>query len=175
MLGLRPFKYSDATIIASWCKDEGTFRRWSAGRFGDFPISEEDILSKYVLHNGDCAETDNFYPMTAYDESGVVGHLVLRYVNGNRYEIRFGFVIVDDAKRGCGYGKEMIQLALKYAFEILRAEKVTIGVFENNVPAYHCYKAAGFKDVLLEEPETCNLCGEIWNILELEMTKSDYE
>lgn len=45
--------------------------------------------------------------LTAFDESGVVGHLILRFTDEEQQTIRFGFVIVDDAKRGKGYGKEM--------------------------------------------------------------------
>ena len=45
----------------------------------------------------------------------------------------------------------MLQLGLKYANEIYGAKKVTLGVFENNTAAYHCYKAVGFKDVILDE------------------------
>ena len=87
--------------------------------------------------------------------------------------IRIGFVIVDDSKRGKGYGKCMIRMATKYAFEFLQAEKVTLGVFENNPSAYHCYKAAGFKDVVGEEM-ICELFGEQWKILELALTKEEY-
>ena len=41
--------------------------------------------------------------------------------------------------------------------------------------AYYCYKAAGFKDVEMEDAELCELCGEKWNVLELEIEKKDYE
>lgn len=53
------------------------------------------------------AETDNFYQMTAFDETGVVGHLIMRFLDGEKKVLRFGFVIVDDTKRGKGYGKEL--------------------------------------------------------------------
>lgn len=168
MLRLRPFKACDAEIIASWCKDEITLRKWSADRFGEFPICGQDIIEKYTRDNGDCPEADNFYPMTAFDESGIVGHLILRFVGGEKKILRFGFVIVDDEKRGCGYGKEMLMLALRFAFDILKAEKVTLGVFDNNMSAYHCYRAVGFSEAEMKTPETCNVCGETWNIIELE-------
>lgn len=108
-------------------------------------------------------------------ENGVVGHLIMRYTDEKQTVLRLGFVIVDDSKRGLGYGKEMLLLSLKFAFEILKAEKVTLGVFDNNMPAYYCYKAAGFKEIEMEEPEICNVCGETWNIIELEMKRADYE
>ena len=68
----------------------------------------------------------------------------------------------------------MIQLAIEYAFRIARAEQVTIGVFENNMPAYYCYKAAGFRDVESEEEVICELFGEKWRVLELEINRQEY-
>lgn len=80
-LRLRQYKPCDADNIVSWIKDEDALRKWSSDRFGDYPISAEDINNKYLENNGDCKEEDNFYPLTAFDESGVVGHLILRYTD----------------------------------------------------------------------------------------------
>ena len=171
MLGLRPYKSCDAKTIVTWCKDEVTFRKWTSDRYDTFPITQDDMNRKYIDFNGDCAEPDNFYPMTAFDESGIVGHLIMRFTDEDKKTLRFGFVIVDDSKRGKGYGKEMIRLALKYAFEIFKAERVTIGAFENNPSAYYCYKSAGFKDVELDEPEYFSVMGEEWKCLELELKR----
>lgn len=174
-LRLRPYKTCDAKVIVTWCKDEISFRKWSSDRFESFPITENDINKKYIDCNGDCPDTDNFYPMTAFDDSGVVGHLIMRFTDEKKTTLRFGFVIVDDAKRGMGYGKEMLKLALEFSFDILKVEKVTLGVFDINMPAYHCYKAVGFKEVKMNEEEKFNICGEIWNVLELEIKKKDYQ
>lgn len=171
VLRLRPYKSSDAGLIAGWLKDEETYYKWSSGRFGEFPIPVAAINEKYLEKNGDCTEEDNFYPMVAFDEEGVVGHFIMRYVGGNHGVIRFGYVIVDAAKRGKGYGKRMLELGLEYAFKILKAGKVTIGVFENNKPAYHCYKALGFQEVRQEEYEVIKFRDEEWKVIELEMRK----
>ncbi len=173
MLRLRPYKPCDAGTIVTWCKDEASFRKWTSDRYDYFPITEEDMNHKYMACNGNCLEADNFYPMTALSEDAVVGHLILRYTDEKKIVLRLGFVIVDDAKRGMGYGKQMIQLALKYAFEILLAEKVTLGVFHNNSAAYHCYKAAGFK-LVESDGEVCSFFGETWKILEMEIEKKDF-
>ena len=174
MLRLRPYKSCDAETIISWCKDELSFRKWTSDRYDSYPITAEDMNRKYIDLNGDCTEPDNFYPMTAFDENGAVGHLIMRFTDAEKATLRLGFVIVDDSRRGMGYGKEMIKLALKYAFEIIRAEKVTIGVFDNNPSAYHCYKAAGFHDVVTSEKQTFTFQGEVWTILELEADKETY-
>lgn len=171
---LRPYKKEDAGTILSWCENETVFRKWTSDRYDHYPITEEDMNRKYFDLNGDCAEADNFYPMTACDESGIVGHFILRYVNGNRRSLRVGFVIVDACKRGSGLGRKMVRLAMDYAFRIADAAQLSIGVFENNQPAYHCYKASGFHDVPQESGEICELFGEKWRILELSVNREEY-
>lgn len=171
MLRLRPYKKCDAEYIVSWIKDEVSLRKWSSDRYGAFPITAEDMNKKYVDNNGDCGEEDNFYPMTAFDESGVVGHLIMRFTDVEKKVIRFGFVIVDDTKRGFGYGKEMLQLAIKYAFEILKVEKITLGVFENNPAAHTCYKSVGFRDLESDKPWYYHGLGEAWKVIEMDLLR----
>lgn len=170
-LKLRPYKPQDAEIITSWIKDERALRLWSADRFGEYPVTASDMNYKYLECNGDCEEPDNFYPLTAVSKEGIVGHLILRYMDKEQKTIRIGFVIVDDTRRGCGYGKRMIQMAIRYAFDMLQAEKVTLGVFENNPSAYYCYKAAGFKEIEMEKKIILELLGEQWNCIEMEVTR----
>ena len=170
-LRLRPYKNCDAKKIVTWCRDEISFRKWSSDRYESFPITEADMNKKYMDCNGDCTDMDNFYPMTAFDENGVVGHLIMRFTDDKKQTLRFGFIIVDDAKRGMGYGKEMLLLALKYAFEILKVKKVTLGVFENNPSAYFCYKASGFKEVSQENEVYYEVLGEKWKCIEMEVCR----
>lgn len=170
-LKLRPYKPRDAEVIVTWIKDERALRKWSSDRYGEYPITAEDINYKYLECNGDCEEADNFYPMTAADENGPVGHLILRYTNAEKTTIRLGFIIVDDRKRGMGYGKRMIQMAIHYAFDMLKAEKITLGVFDNNSAAYDCYKAAGFQEIPMEQELVFETLGEKWNCIELEINK----
>lgn len=156
MLRLRPYKREDAETIISWSKDERSFYKWSAGIMGKYPITQEEF--RFV---------DSLMAFTAFDENGIIGFFTLRNPRESLDELRIGFVIVDPAQRGMGKGKEMIKLALTYAFEIYGASKVTLGVFENNEPAHYCYKAAGFKDCILEEPETYEVMGEKWGCIEM--------
>ncbi len=168
MIRLRPYKEFDAETIVKWIKDQDTYLKWGGKLFGEFPISPDIINEKYTQKNGDCKEPDNFYPWIAFDdENGVVGHFIMRYLHGNNRILRFGWVIVDDSIRGKGYGTRMLKAGLKYAFEILDADIVTIGVFESNPLAHRCYQRAGFADrkIIREEP---------WNIIEMEIGKSDY-
>lgn len=172
MLRLRMYKKSDAKAIVNWLDNKETFTLWGGELFGKYPITEDIINDKYFNHNGDCSENDNFYPMTAFDNNGPAGHFIMRYINGDNRILRFGWVIVDNSKRGMGYGKEMLLLGLKYAFEILKVSKVTLGVFENNIAAYRCYTSVGFRKVS-EEYSVFN--GQKRKVIELEITEEIFK
>lgn len=145
---LRPFKKCDADTIVGWIKNEKIFRFWCADRFESYPITGSDLISQYE----DLAYNDDIFHFAAYDETGIVGHFNIRYPDKNDINtVRFGYVIVDDKKRGKGLGKQMITLALEYAVDYMHASKVTIGVFEENEAALNCYLSCGFKDTGITE------------------------
>lgn len=80
------------------------------------------------------------------------------------------FIIVDPDKRGAGYGKEMLKLALQYAFNITGVKSVGLNVFDENAAAKHCYEKAGF----IEESMTKNVFpykNELWSRRHMIATK----
>ena len=154
---LRPFTIDDAPIILSWIKDKTAFRKWSADRYPSFPPKPEDMIVQY--------ESDVIFPFTAIDDEGkVVGHIMLRYPDSSKTVIRLGFVIVDDNLRGKGYGKQMLQLAIQKATHEFGAKKITLGVFDNNPSAFHCYESVGFK---ITGTDSYLIDGEEWTGTEM--------
>lgn len=160
MIRLRPYKDTDVCEILSWCKNEADFYKWTAGMLGNYPITEKEFNSVKSL-----------MPFTAFDESGIVGFFTFRNPGSSLDELRFGYVILDPAKRGKGYGKAMIQQGVKFAFEIYGAGKVSLGVFKNNPSAYRCYRAAGFQVLISDRVETYHVMKEDWKCLELTMER----
>ena len=158
LMQLRPFNPNDAETILSWCKDKHAFRLWSADRYRDFPAQPEEMMEQY---NG-----NNMHPLTAVVDNLVIGHILLRYPSEDKTVIRFGFVIVDDSKRGKGYGKQMLRLAIDYAQQELGAQKITLGVFDNNPSAIHCYESVGFVMTGIVVYQTD---GEEWSGKEMEL------
>lgn len=158
MIRIRPYRSADADTILSWCQDEKAFYQWTAGILGNYPITQKEF--HFV---------ESLMPFTAFDEAGLVGFFILRNPNESPDELRFGFVIVNPDKRGRGYGKEILRLGLKFVFEIYGAKRASLAVFENNLPAYYCYKAVGFVDVVLDTAETYCIFGEEWKCKELIM------
>lgn len=166
MLELRLYKNTDASFIVSWLKSEYAFRQWCADRYESYPITADDMNNYYSQYS-----KDELYKLTAVDEDRIIGHLTIRFIDDAKKIARLGFVIVDDTKRGRGYGKQLVSSALKYAFDELKADKVTLGVFENNLPAVNCYLSCGFKTVERELTESYQCMGETWNCIEMEKIK----
>lgn len=158
MVRIRPYKATDANTILSWFENEKTFYQWTAGVLGNYPITQKEFFF-----------VESLMPFTAFDETGIVGFFTLRNPYESLDELRFGFVIVNPDKRGKGYGKMMIRLGIKFIFEIYGAKRASLGVFENNLPAYYCYKAVGFNEVVPDTTETYCILGEEWKCIELVM------
>ena len=111
----------------------------------------------------------SFFPLTAVDEVGnVVGHLILRYTDDKKTEVRFGFVIIDSSQRGEGLGREMLELAKKFAADELHAKRLSLGVFENNLAALKCYRSVGFLECA-GDGELFEVLDENWKCIEMAM------
>lgn len=155
---LRPFHPNDAETILGWCKDKQAFRKWSADRYKDFPAKREDMMEQY--------KGDNMYPLTAVVGESIIGHVLLRFLSEDKTLVRLGFVIVDDTKRGMGYGERMLQMVIKKAKEEFGVQKITLGVFDKNPSAFHCYDSLGFKVI---GTDTYLIDGEEWTGKEMEL------
>lgn len=157
---IRPYiPNKDYETLSKWIDDERTHAFWCANRL-PYPITKKsfhDFLEKISMD-----WMDNAYVATEND-----GQLTGFFCYSINVESNIGFlkfVIVDKAKRGKGYGKEMLNLALQYAFQITGAEAVQLNVFSENTLAKHCYEKAGFverntdKDVFSYKNELWSRC-----------------
>lgn len=162
MIRLRPWKKDDFKELLIWFSDEESFSRWSAGRFA-WPLTMEQLLDYYERFEQD----KNGWIFAALDEKGcLAGHIMMRKADYEKKSIHFGFIVAAPEMRGKGVGKAMVSQALKYAGEILGMERATLGVFENNPAARHCYEAAGFRAVGMT-PDAFRYHGECWPVIDM--------
>lgn len=168
-IGIRPFRTSDAQEIVRWCSDEEEFYKWSAGILGEYPLTVE----RFIESTSGRIDDKKYFPFCAFDDDGIFGFFILRHPEKSLAELRVGFVIVSPEKRGKGYGKKMLKLALKYAFEIYGVEKVGLGVFENNESAIKCYESVGFKKY--GKMELYDIKNVKWNCFILNIVAEEYE
>ena len=156
IMTLRPFNINDAETILSWCKDKYAFRLWSADRYKDYPAQPDEMMEQY--------KGENMYPLTAVANDEIVGHILLRFPSEDKSVIRFGFVIVDDSKRGMGYGRRLLQLAIDHACNQMGVKTITLGVFADNPSALKCYQSVGFK---ITGEDSYMIDGEKWKGYEM--------
>ena len=155
MIRIRPYLDTDQDTVLSWCRDEETFQRWTAGTMGEYPVTAEKF-----------EKTASVMRFTALDGDEPAGFFTVRIPGEDPNELRFGYVLVDPDRRGKGIGKRMLTLGLQFAFQIYGAERVTIGVLESNTPARACYQAVGFTETGVHE--TYRIAGAEQPALELE-------
>jgi len=94
---------------------------------------------------------DNDFLQTIIEKSDgtPVGFIIFRdMLNENQTELK-RIVITEKEK---GYGKEALYLAQKFAFEILKTNRLQLGTRKDNIRAQTIYKATGFTAA---EPDPC--------------------
>ena len=167
MIRLRPFKRQDSEIIASWLTEEEGFMKWCAGMY-KYPMTAQQLCDRYE----EFCKDDNGWFMTALNDSGeVCGHFIFRKADFENNSIHMGFIIISPEMRGRGFGKQMLSQALKYAYDILGMESVTLGIFANNESALGCYETAGFVPTDAEK-ECFEFNGEKWDCINMKATKT---
>ena len=143
---IRPYLNKDFNVISGWITDERSHALWCANLI-PYPLEKQgfdELLLQAEERFGDSA----FVATT--DEGTVVGFFCFS-VNLNTNEGMLKFVVIDDTIRNMGYGYEMLKLAVKYAFEIAKADAVQLNVFPENLGAKKCYQKVGFKERTITE------------------------
>ena len=157
-----PYQERDEALVRSWIASEKQFYQWSSGVLGPWPMPAGTLnafyrewkqIHKYLVF---CGCDDDMRPL---------GQMILRYPDEDRRHVRFGFILIDPARRGQGLGRQMLELAIRYAREFLKAEDVCLGVYSNNPGAVALYKKLGFRDT--REVEESHYMGETWYCREM--------
>ena len=163
---IRPYiENRDYEYIERWIDDEKIHALWCANRIS-YPVTRENFHA--FLEKNAIEWTDSAFVAT--ETNGEIIGFFCYSINVDDNAGFLKFVIVDHNKRGIGYGKEMLKLALQYAFDITGVELVQLNVFDENVVAKHCYEKIGF----IEESIAKNVFSyknELWSRCHMIVTK----
>lgn len=137
---LRPYiSGCDFNEIRNWISNERTHAMWCANLI-QYPMEKRNF--DHVMLEEAAMYGDSPYVATTNDGK-VIGFFCYS-VNLSTNEGMLKFVIVHPSKRGKGLGKEMLQLAIEYAFSITKVDAVQLNVFPENTKAKKCYESVGF-------------------------------
>ena len=138
---LRPARPADAEEMARWFSDLDDLARWG-GPEVRFPLTDDQLA-------GWIAESANPRPrlcFTAVDDDDLpVGHVEFLHDPAKRWA-RLGRFAVAPARRGQGFGRALLEDALRFAFTELDVEHLALAVVPGNDIAHRLYVRAGFRD-----------------------------
>lgn len=164
---LRKYKEEDVQCLLDWLKDERTVALWKADRFV-WPVTGEQLRKYYT----EFSEDAHGMIVTMVDEDGSpAGHFSFREIDNEKRCAYMGFIVIDPAAKGKGYGKQMVSLGLQYAFDVLQVDTVTLGVYDCNMAARRCYEAVGFKETERVH-KVIDFHGERWEYFYMEVKKT---
>ncbi len=143
---IRPYLNKDFEVISKWIADERSHALWCANLI-PYPL-EKNSFDDLLIQAG---ERFNDSPFVATTDEGIVVGFFCFSVNLQTNEGFLKFIVIDDTIRNKGYGCEMLKLAVKYAFDIAKADAVQLNVFQENLSAKKCYQKVGFKERTLTE------------------------
>jgi RimJ/RimL family protein N-acetyltransferase len=139
---LRAIEPTDAEFFIKWNLDSERARNL------DFvwpPVSEASVRD-WVEKQSKNKLQDDSYHWIIEDRYGVpVGSIDTHSCNSRNGTFSYG-IHIDPDYRGKGYAREAIFMVLRYYFEELRYQKVTVPVHSNNDTSIHLHERFGFRE-----------------------------
>jgi ribosomal-protein-alanine N-acetyltransferase len=125
----------------TWMDDEEVTRymfcRWR-------PTRIEEIEAAYDRTIGSNADIE--FAICCRSKDCIVGVSGLHDIHWLSRQAEFRIMIGDKSAWGRGYGVETAQLLVRYAFEKLNLNRVSLGVNSEDKRAIRCYEKVGFTD-----------------------------
>ena len=109
-----------------------------------FVISTAESLAKAYVYS------ETAYPFAVYEEDVLVGFIMMGYYELKNYHTLWEFLI-DQRYQGRGYGRQALELGLKYVWDRFGPVDIYTGVAPGNKVAKGLYKTAGFEETGLIE------------------------
>lgn len=106
-------------------------------------------------------------------EGREIGSVYFRDIDREKETAEYGIFIGEKDAVGCGYGTETACLALGYAFEHMKLEKVFLRFLEDNVGARISYERAGFR-LIADRQEEVVVQGEKYRVLFMEIDRMEW-
>jgi len=172
---LRPFTEADFDIVARWFEDPEVLH-YSEGKENP-NYSRAEIEGIY----GGVAEQGSLLFMIETTEGRVIGETWLQPMNMERGKKqppddawRIDIMIGEKEYWGKGYGRRVVWLLLRHAFEVLGADRVAaMSVFEFNEHSLRMFQACGMREVR-RVPDLVARAGKKFAEIDLEITRKQW-
>jgi len=183
-VGLRPFTEADIPLLIGWMGTASAEETMTwAGSCFRAPLDEAQ-LKTFLKTREEAGNTRFFVIETALEssieeESGQpiwipVGVVSLGRIDRVNNSARVGFVLIGEKTfRGKGLAGLAVAEVLRIGFAEEHLHKITLGVFDYNIPAVRCYAGLGFqREGLLRDQ--VQLDGTYYNLIEMSILEHEW-
>lgn len=155
---LTRFRVKDVTELLSWVGTEGDMVQWAGAAF-QWPLTAKQFRRHLLAA---ALGPPTLYPFGLYEGRQIHGYCELADYRRQAGSAMLARVIVRPDARGQGCGQFMVRGAVAFGFEQLGLHRISLGAFDCNEAAVHCYERAGFtREGLLRDSACVN--GTYWN------------
>jgi RimJ/RimL family protein N-acetyltransferase len=113
------------------------------------PLSDRQVHDFWAQRIVDPAPTMRYFAVEPLEGNQGAGQFAgmcnLHDIDMRNRHAELGVWLASAGLRGHGYGADAIRALLPYAFEVVRLEKVYLGVYDFNEAGLRCYERIGFR------------------------------
>jgi RimJ/RimL family protein N-acetyltransferase len=171
MLTLQKFNGNDFARLIAEVPDARFLLQWSGPKYS-YPLDESQLSDTLTKTTGD-QPSFKIFKAVRLDTYETAGHIQLMNIDYTAAACTLGRVLIFNAYRGKGLGKELVSLAIKEAFDNLNLNEITLNVFDFNASAIATYKKNGFVEYQFA-PEARSFQDEKWNVIKMKIHKDAY-
>jgi RimJ/RimL family protein N-acetyltransferase len=130
LIELEPFNEGDFNKLIAEINDARFLLQWAGPKY-TYPLNVAQ-LSDTLANTIGRKPSYQVFKAIRPDTSETVGHIQLMDIDYKAESCVLGRVLIFQKYRGNGFGKAIVQKAIKFAFENLYLAEVTLGVWEKS-------------------------------------------
>lgn len=135
---LRPITSEDTELIVKW-RNQDNVKKYFFYR-GEFTAESHERWLEERVKTGQVIQ----FVVCLKENDRPVGSTFLRDVDMVHNKAEFGFFLGEEEVRGRGIGKEILNLTVNYAFEVVGLHRVYARAYETNKPSVGSFLSCGF-------------------------------
>ncbi len=137
---LRRHDPANYALYARWYGDEEI---WHLTSWAREPLRRAEV--ERLFEDREKSSADDSFAIFREGEEEPIGVISLVNISEADASADLSVIVGDEQDRNEGLGTEAIRTILRYAFEDLGLERVSLSVFEFNEPAIQAYEKLGFE------------------------------
>lgn len=131
----------DLDAVTEWYNDADTLRNLDA--VAARPQTREQIQSWYDERIG--RASGFLFAIRRRVDDALIGYVELDEILWQHQTTGLAILIASAADRGKGYGRDAIEITMRFAFQELNLHRLQLTVFAYNTPAIALYEGLGFQ------------------------------